>query len=179
MSNPFRQPQPQPKEAVLYDDLQSARSAILSGSARKRDASSKAMSVYTAEGGIGDGLGDLDAIPLRIITPSKDLPLPPVPAMISKVRRGDKSIQNGQEKGYTIPEQPKPMPKLPSDNTTAPGSLYNSIKNALATISSPAEATGISNQNGADYNYGNVHTRPDAVVGDTIQFSIGELPQFL
>ncbi|KAL5314857.1 hypothetical protein ACEPPN_017506 [Leptodophora sp. 'Broadleaf-Isolate-01'] len=125
---------------AVFHDLTTAHSSITSGTARSRQ--------RTLSNNNSDAPDEGNSIPLQELELSKrdegssilqDLPLPPLPAILSKTRYERKQdlltdhdeVFAGQNANLAIPIQPSlPEPKQ---------SVFASIKNALASISSPSE----------------------------------------
>lgn len=175
MSNPFRQSTPQAKEAVLYDDLQSARSAILSGSGRNRHVSVRGMLSSSPRSSVG-GPGEHDAIPLQEIKSSSSLPTPPIRAKVSNIRRVEVEPEYMQIEGtYGVGERSNRMQQTAPAAGAATNSVLGNVKTVLASISSPlARTSESSDKENVALDDRNPQYHQDARVGGSMQSCKGE-----
>lgn len=175
MSNPFRQSTSQAKEAVLYDDLQSARSAILSRSGRNRHASARGMLSSSPGSSVGSP-GEHNAIPLQEFKSPSNLPNPPIPVKISNIRRVEVETEYMQiESACGAGERSNRMLQTAPTQGAVTNSVLGNVKNALTSISSPlTRRSENSDQENLASNDGKFNYYQEARVGGSMQSGKGE-----
>jgi hypothetical protein len=130
---------------TVFDDLRTAHSSITSGSAR----SGLRHTSNTSE------LHDENSIPLQDMEPTDphessssllDLPHPPLPAALSSNRLNSRSDSEQclvtTDDNAALKQRSRLKPPLQPTGPTQGGSFFASIKNALASISSPLTRDG-------------------------------------
>lgn len=136
MSNPYRLQQA--KEASFFNDLQSARSAILSGSGRSRNASAKVMNASTDQNSdLGDEPYELRALTRRDLTLSEDTPLSPATVQPPTIRSDLGALQNGRDSGRSSRGQTKSIFKPVSYPTKLSPPTLNTVESTFTVATSP------------------------------------------